>query len=59
MTDNIEEFEVNDLKNDLTENDTKAVIELRTTSMAIIESDKFCHLIIDRYGKMDDEIDIR
>lgn len=59
MTDNAEDLEINDLKNDLTENDTKAVVELRTTSMAIVESDKFCHLVVDRYGNMNDEVDIR
>ena len=44
---------------DLSENNSKCVIEFAASSYAIIESEKVCKIIIERYGNLQKEVSFR
>jgi hypothetical protein len=44
---------------DLSENNTKCVVEFAASSYAVIESEKVCKIIIERYGYLQKEVEFR
>jgi hypothetical protein len=44
---------------DLSENNTKSVVEFSVSSYAVLENEGVCHMSIERYGKIDNEISFR
>ncbi len=44
---------------DLSENNTKSVIEFSVSSYAVLENEGICHMSIERYGKTDTEVSFR
>lgn len=44
---------------DLSENGTKSVIEFAASSYAVLENEQICRIIIERYGKLDQEVTFR
>lgn len=44
---------------DLSENNTKSVIEFAAASYAVLENEKLCKIMIERYGNLDKEISFR
>lgn len=41
---------------DLSENNSKCVVEFSASSYAVLESEKTCKIIIERYGNLEKEI---
>ena len=41
---------------DLSENNTFSVIEFTASSYAVLENEQICRILIERYGKLDNEI---
>jgi len=44
---------------DLSENGKKSVIEFAASSYAVLENEQVCRIIIERYGKLDQEVTFR
>ena len=44
---------------DLSENNTKSVIEFAASSYAILENEQVCKIMIERYGNLENEISFR
>jgi hypothetical protein len=47
------------LLKDLSENGKKSVIEFAASSYAVLENEQVCRIIIERYGKLDQEVKFR
>ena len=48
-----------DIFKDLSENGQKSVIEFAASSYAVLENEQVCRIIIERYGKLDQEVTFR
>ena len=44
---------------DLSENGRKSVVEFAASSYAVLENEQVCRIIIERYGKLDQEVTFR
>ena len=44
---------------DLSDNGKKSVIEFATSSYAVLEDEQVCRIVIERYGKLDQEVSFR
>jgi hypothetical protein len=44
---------------DLSENGTKSVIEFAASSYAVLENEQVCRILIERYGRMDQDVTFR
>ena len=44
---------------DLSENGKKSVVEFAASSYAVLENEQICRIIIERYGKLDQECTFR
>lgn len=44
---------------DLSENGKKSVVEFAASSYAVLENEQVCRIIIERYGKLDEEVKFR
>jgi hypothetical protein len=47
------------VQKDLSENNTKSVIEFAASSYAILENEQVCKIMIERYGNLENEISFR
>jgi len=50
------DLQIRGLIQDLSENGTKSVIEFAASSYAVLENEQICRIIIERYGKLDQEV---
>jgi hypothetical protein len=48
-----------DIFKDLSENGQKSVIEFAASSYAVLENEQVCRIIIERYGKLDQDVVFR
>lgn len=53
------DVQVRGVVQDLSENGTKSVIEFAASSYAVLENEQICRIIIERYGKLDQEVTFR
>lgn len=53
------DLQIRGMVQDLSENGTKSVIEFAASSYAVLENEQICRVIIERYGKLDQEVTFR
>jgi len=53
------DLQIRGMIQDLSENGTKSVIEFAASSYAVLENEQICRIIIERYGKLDQEVTFR
>ena len=55
-----ETFSINtNMIKDLSENGNKSVIEFAASSYAVLENEQVCRIIIERYGRLDQDVTFR
>ena len=60
--DNEEDMEMKvrgEVVKDLSDNGRKSVVEFAASSYAVLENEQVCRIIIERYGKLDQEVTFR
>lgn len=53
------DLHVKGMLKDLSENGRKSVIEFAASSYAVLENEQVCRIIIERYGKLDQDVTFR
>lgn len=54
-----EDLHIRGVVQDLSENGTKSVIEFAASSYAVLENEQICRIMIERYGRLDQEVTFR